>query len=76
MEILDGEDGLMLMMDYAASRYRDETMDRFKDLYVRTVQAMVTHNSQHDVTIGELRKKLNDKGNFFIKIVSKFRRKK
>ena len=76
MEILDGEDGLMLMMDYAASLYRDETMDRFKELYVRTVQAMVTHNSQNDVTVGELRKKLTDKENFFIKIVSKFRRKK
>jgi hypothetical protein len=76
MEILDGEDGLKLVMDYAASLYRDDTMDKFKDLYVQTVQAMVTHNSQNDVTIGELRKKLTDKENFFIKMASIFRRKK
>ena len=76
MEILDGEEGLMLMMDYAASLYRDESMDHFKELYVKTAQALVTHNSQNDVTIGELRKKLDDKGNFFIKIASRFRRKR
>lgn len=76
MEILDGEDGLVLMLDYAASRYRDSSMDNYKNLFVRTAQSLVTHNSQNDVTIGELRKKLTDKKNFFAKIVSRFRRKK
>ncbi len=76
MEILDGEEGLMLMLDYAASLYKDESMDQFKNIYVRTAQSLATHNSQNDVTMAELKKKLTDKENFFIKIVGRFRRKK
>ena len=76
MEILDGKEGLILMIDYAASRYNQESMERFRDLFVMTAQALVTHNSQKDVTFAELRHKLSDKNNFFTKIISIFRRKK
>jgi len=51
-------------------------MDRYKNIYINTAQALATHNSQNDVTLGELRKKLTDKKNFFVKIVSKFKKKK
>ena len=76
MEILDGKEGLVLMIDYAASRYNQESMERFRDLFVMTAQSLVTHNSQQDVTIGELKRKLGDKSNFFSKIIGIFRRKK
>ena len=76
MEILDGKEGLVLMIDYAASRYNQESMEKFRDLFVMTAQALVTHNSQKDVTVGELRKKLTYKSNFFAKIIGLFRRKK
>ncbi len=76
MEILDGEDGLVLMMDYTASVYDDDNMDRFKDIFIKVAQGLVTHNSQNDVTIGELRKKYNDKKNFFETILGVFSRKK
>lgn len=76
MEILDGKEGLILMIDYAASRYNQESMERFRDLFVMTAQALVTHNSQKDVTVGELKHKLSDKTNFFAKIIGLFRRKK
>ena len=76
MEILDGEDGLVLMMDYTASVYDDENMDRFKDIFIKVAQGLVTHNSQNDVTIGELRKKYSDKKNFFETILGVFSRKK
>ncbi len=76
MEILDGTDGLILMIDYAASRYNESTIERFRDLYVKTAQSLATHNSQQDVTVGELRAKLRDKKNFFEKITGIFRRKK
>ena len=75
MEILDGNAGLQLMIDYAASRYDYESMERFRDIYVKTAQALVTHNSQEDVTVAEIRRKLRDKHNFFHTIVSFFRRK-
>ena len=76
MEILDGADGLVLMIDYAASRYKDASMESFKDVFVRTAQGLVTHNSQTDVTVGELRKKYNSKKNFFETVKGIFRRKK
>ncbi|MBP5216223.1 MAG: hypothetical protein J6038_00120, partial [Bacilli bacterium] len=76
MEVLDGKDGLILMIDYAASRYKQESMERFRNLFVQAAQALVTHNSQKDVTIGELRKKLSDKQNFFEKVIGLFRKKR
>lgn len=76
MEILDGEDGLVLMIDYTASLYDDESMDKFKDIFINVAQGLVTHNSQTDVTIGELRKKYTSKKTFFETIKGIFGRKK
>ena len=76
MEILDGEDGLTLMIDFAASLYKEESMEHFKDIYVKTAQALVTHNSQADVTIGRIKEKIMDKKNFFRTISGIFSRKK
>ena len=76
MEILDGAEGLTLMIDFAASLYKEESMERFKDIYVKLAQALVTHNSQADVTIGEIREKLDDHKNFFKTIAGIFSRKK
>ena len=76
MEILDGSDGLQLMIDFAASRYEEGSIERFKEIYVKLAQAMVTHNSQKDVTIKELKDKLEDKKNFFQNIIGIFSRKK
>ena len=76
MEILDGAEGLTLMIDFAASRYKEESMEHFKDIYVKLAQALVTHNSQADVTIGEIRAKLDDRMNFFRTIAGIFSRKK
>ena len=76
IEVLDGADGLTLMIDFAASLYFEESIERFKDIYVKLAQAMVTHNSQSDITIGEIKNKLNDHRNFFSIISGIFRRKK
>ncbi len=76
MEILDGADGLQLMIDFAASRYEEASIQRFRDIYIKLAQAMVTHNSQKDVTIGQLKDKIADRKNFFQSIRGMFRRKK
>ena len=75
MEILDGSDGLVLMIDYAASRYDDASMERFKDIFLKAAHALVAQDSQEDITIGELSKEIQVKQNFFDYIVSRFRRK-
>ncbi|MBR5048027.1 MAG: hypothetical protein IKX76_07290, partial [Eubacterium sp.] len=48
MEILDGEEGLQLMIDFAASWYEEESIEKFKDIYIKLAHEMVTHHSQKD----------------------------
>ena len=76
MEILDGSDGLQLMIDYAASRYEDASIEKFKDIYVKVAQSLVTHNSQADVTVKEIKEKIEDKKGFFSIVAGIFRKKK
>ncbi len=76
MEILDGEDGLEMMMDYTSSLYDEDSMDEFKDIFIRVAQGLVTHNSQNDVTIGELRDKYSSNKGFFESIMAIFRKKR
>ena len=35
VEILDGSDGLQMMIDYSSSLYDDESIERFKDIFIR-----------------------------------------
>ena len=76
IQVLDGAAGLQVVIDYAASRYEDASIEKFKDLYVKLAQAMATHNSQSDVTVGEIKAKLEDKKNFFETFKGIFTRKK
>ena len=48
----------------------------FRDIYVKAAQAMVTHNAQTGVSIGELRGKVGNQRNFFRTIAGIFSRKK
>ena len=47
-----------------------------KERMVKLAQALVTHNSQADVTIGEIKEKLEDRKTFFKTIAGIFSRKK
>ena len=76
MEILDGSDGLQLMIDYSASRYKDTSIETFRDIYVRVANALVQSCSQEDVTIGALRKQLREKKNLLQVMSGILRRKK
>ena len=76
MEILDGSEGLVLMIDYAASRYKQESMEKYRDIFVKVANLLVTHNSQEDLTIADIKRKVEDKQNFFDKIFSIFKKKK
>ena len=76
MEVLDGADGLTLMIDFAASLYSEESIERYKDIYIKVAQALVTHNSQTDMTIGEIKEKISDRRSIFNIIAGIFRRKK
>lgn len=75
MEILDGSDGLQLMIDYAASRYEDESIEKFEQIYIKLAQTMVTHNSQQDITIREIKAKIKNEKNIFDIVKGIFSRK-
>ena len=75
IEILDGEDGLEAMIDYASSRYDDESMVKYKDLFMSVTHAMAEYISQQDVTVAELKKQTCGSGNLFKKFFSLFKRK-
>jgi len=76
MEILDGAEGLQIVIDYAASRYEDSSIEKFKDIYIRVAQALVTHNAHLDLTVGEIREKIENRSNFFDVVKGIFRRKR
>jgi hypothetical protein len=76
IQILDSAAGPKVVIDYAASWYEDASIDRFKDIYIRVAQALATHNSRFDMTIGEIRSKLEYKENFFENCKGFFSRKK
>ena len=76
MEILDGADGLMLMIDYAASRYNDDSIERFKDIFVNVARGLVAQTSQEDLTVREVQKRYQEKKNIFATFRGALRRKK
>ena len=75
IEILDGEDGLEVMFDYASSKYKFESMDKFKDLFIRVVHAMAGNTTQSDISVQDIKKEVNNKENIVKKVVSIFTKK-
>jgi hypothetical protein len=64
IQILDGEDGLQYVFDYAASRYEQETMSEFQNLYKRVVAAIV-HSGNDGYTFEQLKKDAGNKKGLF-----------
>ena len=76
IHILDGKDGLEYKFDYAASRYKEETMRDFLKLFQCTVAAMA-HNVNAEVyTFDQLKKDVRCKKGLTQKIQDIFAKKK
>ena len=56
IHILDGKDGLEYKFDYAASRYKEETMRDFQKLFRCTVAAMAHNVNAEGYTFNKLKK--------------------
>ena len=76
IQILDASKGLEMTLDFSASRYKLESMKRFQELYIKLAQEMVTHSSQSDITIREIRDKVADRKSFFHSFMSIFTKKR
>ena len=55
VQIYDDEDGLQYVFDYAASRYKQETMTEFQNLFKRVIAAIVNANTD-GYTFAQLKK--------------------
>ena len=75
IEILDGEDGLEVMFDYASSKYKFESLDKFKDLFIRVVHTMAEYTTQSDISVQDIKKEVINKENIVKKVVSIFTKK-
>ena len=54
MEVLDGADGLQLMIDFSASWYNEKSIEKFSRIFAGTAQLIAQHNGQEDLTIKEI----------------------
>ena len=75
IQILDGEAGLQYVFDYAASRYKRETMSEFQDLFKRVIATIVNVNTD-GYTFAQLTKDVHGKKCLMQKIKDIFAKKK
>ncbi len=78
IQILDASEGLQIMIDYSASIYKDESIEKFKDIFIKVAHILLKYDSQKDVTIGQIIDEAKDKNNtsIFNRIKGIFSRKK
>ena len=76
IQILDGSEGLQIVIDYSAGLYEDESIDKFKDLFAKIAHLIVTHNYHEDMTVKDLRDKVHDRRTLFDAVKGIFSRKK
>jgi hypothetical protein len=76
IQILDGEAGLQYVLDYAASRYKKETMSEFQNLFKSVVAAIVNNANTDGYDFGQLKKDLCIKESLMQKIKNIFAKKK
>jgi hypothetical protein len=60
IQILDGEDGLQYVFDYAASRYKKETVSEFRNLFNHVINAIV-HADTDVYTFEQLKRDVRGK---------------
>ena len=75
IQILDGEAGLQYVFDYAASRYKKETMSEFQNLFKRVIATIVNANTE-GYTFSQLTKDVRGKKGLLQKIKDIFANRK
>ncbi len=68
IQILDGKDGLGLVLDYASSRYKKESIEKFKDIYIAVTETLLKNVEKENFNVKRLiravNKKIGDSGFF------------
>ena len=55
IQILEGEEGIQYVFDYSASRYEQETMSRFQNLFQQVIAAIVNNANTEGYTFAQLK---------------------
>ena len=72
MQILDGKAGLALVLDYAASRYDKESMEKYQSIFIKIAQRLAKNISQEDITVKQIRNMfVEKKPSLFAKLFKK-----
>mgnify|MGYP002518153401 CR=1 FL=1 len=61
IQILDGEEGIQYVFDYEASRYEQETMTEFRNIFRKVVEAIVNNANTDGYDFEHLKKDVCDK---------------
>ena len=75
IQILDGEGGLKYVFDYAASRYKEETMTAFMELFNRVIAAIANNTNADGYSFKQLKEYVCGKKNLLQKIKGIFSKK-
>ena len=76
IQILDGEAGLQYVFDYAASRYKKETISEFQNLFKSVVAAIVNNANTDGYDFGQITKDVRGKKSLLQKIKDIFANRK
>lgn len=72
MQILDGKKGLMLVLDYAASRYEKSSMEKYQSVFIKITQMLAKNTSQKDITVKDVKEIFfPKKKSFFARLFSR-----
>ncbi len=63
VELLDGKDGLALMLEYNASCYKKESMERFRNIFLATTQVLLSFADDESATVYQAIRLINKKAN-------------
>ena len=75
VQILDSDEGLQYVFDYAASRYKQETMTDFQNLFKGVVAAIVNNANADGYDFGQLKKDVCGKKPLWQRITDIFAKK-
>ncbi len=70
IELLDGKDGLELMMEYNASCYDLKSMKRYRDIFLALTEALIELSDDENATFKQAVRLVNKKINEFSLFIS------
>lgn len=61
LEILNTEDGIVMMIDYTSSHYHVESIERYRKIYTSTIEALVNNLCNPIISFGNLLEEIDTK---------------